>query len=201
MIHPATRVTAIDDNVGFGLVATEFIPRGTITWFRDSLDCLISASTVRSMPSLYADTLSRYSYQRRDGEWVLLWDDARYMNHSCNPNCVITDFDFEIAIRDIAPGEQLTNDYAMMHLTDDEPFRCRCGEPLCRSKVEPSDALRLGPQWDAHTAAALEAAVVVAQPLADLVDPVQLRRARVHLSGWPGTRQRVLTGQLVTRDA
>jgi uncharacterized protein len=195
MIHPATRVTAVDDIVGLGLVATEPIPKGTITWVRDSFDSLVTATTVRSLPPLQADAFFRYSYQRGDGDWVFLWDDARYMNHSCNPTCAISDFDFEIAIRDIAPGEQLTNDYAMMHLAHDEPFLCRCGEPQCRSKVEPSDALRLAPHWDAQTAAALEASDSVAQPLAGLLDPVQLRRARAHVSAVRPSRFRILTRQ------
>ena len=38
------------------------------------------------------------------------------MNHSCNPNVLASDLGFEIAIRDILPGEKMTNDYANLGL-------------------------------------------------------------------------------------
>jgi len=58
-------------------------------------------------------------------------NEARFIKHSCEPNCETIDDDCRIwieAIRDIEPGEELTYDYN----TDGEaniPCRCR---PRCR---------------------------------------------------------------------
>ena len=38
-------------------------------------------------------------------------DDARYMNHADDPNCDFGQGDVAYALRDIAPGEEMTCDY------------------------------------------------------------------------------------------
>jgi hypothetical protein len=38
MIHPNTELRFISPEVGYGVVAREFIPKGTITWVLDELD-------------------------------------------------------------------------------------------------------------------------------------------------------------------
>lgn len=55
---------------------------------------------------------------------------ARYANHSCEPNCGITDLIWITAMQDIAPGTELTWDYAM---TEDNDWRmdCSCGSEHC----------------------------------------------------------------------
>jgi SET domain-containing protein len=68
---------------------------------------------------------------------------ARFINHSCNPNCetVIEDGRVFIdAIRDIRPGEELVYDYNFIL---DEPhspankktYPCACGAPNCRGTI------------------------------------------------------------------
>ena len=70
-------------------------------------------------------------------------NEARFINHSCNPNCEAVDDDGRIfieAIRNIRPGEELTYDY---HLERDgrwrkewaERYACRCGAPNCRGTL------------------------------------------------------------------
>ena len=44
-----------------------------------------------------------------------------------------------VAMRDIAPGEELSFDYAMCDASDYDEFRCLCGEPTCREIVTGSD--------------------------------------------------------------
>ncbi len=70
----------------------------------------------------------RYDLDGRTGGSV-----ARFINHSCQPNCrteIIRGRVWIIARRDIAAGEELTFDYGF-------PFRkwhlhpCRCGAPRC----------------------------------------------------------------------
>ena len=58
-----------------------------------------------------------------------------YANHSCEPNLGIRDaLDF-IALRDIAPNEQLTYDYSIT--TDELPWMmtCNCGQLSCRGTI------------------------------------------------------------------
>jgi uncharacterized protein len=70
-------------------------------------------------------------------------NDARWINHSCNPNCEAIEEDnriFIYALRDIESGEELFYDYAM---EIDEPitkeskkkFACHCGSPNCRGTM------------------------------------------------------------------
>lgn len=70
-------------------------------------------------------------------------NDARFFNHSCNPNCESTVAKKRVyieALRDIAAGDELTYDY-QIHREDDDPdnidevFACRCGFPQCRGTM------------------------------------------------------------------
>ncbi len=68
---------------------------------------------------------------------------ARFINHSCDPNCdaVIDDARIFIeAIRDIAPGEELAYDYAYVLEERHSPaakrrFPCSCGAATCRGTI------------------------------------------------------------------
>lgn len=65
---------------------------------------------------------------------------ARYINHSCSPNCDTVNEDGRIfieALRDIQPGEELTYDYRLETEGPITPrvkalFRCTCGTRRCR---------------------------------------------------------------------
>jgi len=59
---------------------------------------------------------------------------ARYANHSCDPNCGITDGIWITAMEDIAPGTDLTWDYAMSE-DNDWQMDCSCGAPGCRRLI------------------------------------------------------------------
>ena len=70
-------------------------------------------------------------------------NDARYINHSCDPNCdaVIDDGRIWIeTIRDVAPGEELAYDYAYVLEERHTPaakrrFPCHCGAATCRGTI------------------------------------------------------------------
>jgi uncharacterized protein len=71
-------------------------------------------------------------------------NEARFINHSCAPNCeaVIEDGRriYIEALRDIPVGEELVYDYQYErlddHTTNDERFySCRCGAPGCRGTI------------------------------------------------------------------
>ncbi|MFI4869223.1 MAG: SET domain-containing protein [Steroidobacterales bacterium] len=70
-------------------------------------------------------------------------NDARFINHACDPNCesVIEDRRVFIeAIRTIRPGEELTYDYQIGRDRTDPPnvdaiYACRCGAQRCRGTM------------------------------------------------------------------
>ena len=70
-------------------------------------------------------------------------NEARFVNHACQPNCesVIENRRVYIeAIRSIAAGEELTYDYQIQREADDPPdvdmvFACRCGAKRCRGSM------------------------------------------------------------------
>lgn len=70
-------------------------------------------------------------------------NEARFVNHSCAPNCetVIKDGRVFIhALRTIQPGEELSYDYQIQREPGDPPeideiFACRCGAPTCRGTM------------------------------------------------------------------
>jgi uncharacterized protein len=70
-------------------------------------------------------------------------NDARFFNHSCDPNCesvVEKRRVFIEALRAIEPGEEMTYDYQIYRDHDDpenidEVFACRCGFANCRGTM------------------------------------------------------------------
>ena len=62
-----------------------------------------------------------------------------YFNHSCNPNAGFNGQIILIAIRDIAPGEEVTFDYAMCDGSSYDEFACLCRSHNCRGKVTGKD--------------------------------------------------------------
>jgi uncharacterized protein len=70
-------------------------------------------------------------------------NDARFINHSCDPNCESLIDDRRVfieAIRTIRPGEELTYDYQIGRdrsdpANIDEIFACQCGAEKCRGSM------------------------------------------------------------------
>ncbi len=175
MMHPHTELQFINETVGYGVVATRRIPKGTITWALDKLDRTFTESKVNKMPSLYRDILMKYTFRDKKGRHVLCWDISRYVNHSFRSNCISTAYDFELAIRDIEQGEELTDDYGYLNIT--EPFECLPEENIDRRVVYPDDLVRYHEQWDTQLKDAFKYFNQVEQPLASILHPRTLRKA------------------------
>jgi hypothetical protein len=70
-------------------------------------------------------------------------NDARFINHSCDPNCESLIDDRRVfieAIRTIQPGEELTYDYQIGRDRNDpqdidQIYACRCGAGNCRGSM------------------------------------------------------------------
>ena len=136
MMHPHTEVRFINKEMGYGVVATKFIPRGTITWVQDELDRVFTAQEVDKMRPVTRELVDKYSFRNNKGHFVLCWDLSKYVNHSFRSNCISTVYDFELAVRDIHPGEQLTDDYGYLNVS--EPFKAQ-DEGTERDTVYPDD--------------------------------------------------------------
>src|SRR5690606_36361865 len=145
MIHPDTEVRFISDEIGYGVVAKKMIPKGTITWVLDELDREFTPQELEALSEPIRNTLDTYAYRNSMGNFVLCWDNGRFVNHSFNSNCISTAYDFEIAVRDIEPGEQLTDDYGYLNIS--EPFRAHA-EGTKRKTVYPNDLVKYHNTWD-----------------------------------------------------
>ena len=145
MIHPKTELRFISKEVGYGVFATDFIPAGTITWVLDKLDREFRPEEFFAMDILYQNIIDTYTFRNNIGNYVLCWDHGRFVNHSFNSNCLTTAYDFEIAIRDILPGEQLTDDYGYLNIKD--PLTAE-DEGTERKIVYPDDLVRYYKVWD-----------------------------------------------------
>lgn len=70
-------------------------------------------------------------------------NEARYINHGCDPNCESTTANRRVyieAIRTIQKGEELAYDYQIQRDPDDPAdvdvvFACRCGAAACRGSM------------------------------------------------------------------
>lgn len=176
MIHPHTELRFASPEKGFGVFARQPIPQGTITWVLDSLDHLLTAAAAARLPVGLMAAFDHDYYRNWDGLYVLTHDHARFMNHSCRPNCAHAFSDVEIAIRDIAAGEELSNDYASLGLDEREQFQCFCGESECRRWVRHDDPPSKRRYWDPLLTEALRRSQTVAQPLRFLFGQSSLER-------------------------
>lgn len=166
MIHPKTELRYINNEVGYGVVATEFISAGTITWVLDKLDREFSPFDFQALEPIYQDILDTYTFRNNKGNLVLCWDNARYVNHSFNSNCLTSAYDFEVAVRDVHPGDQLTDDYGYLNLP--RPFR-GIDEGTRRKTVYPDDLIRYYKQWDKKLLKVFPNIPKVEQPLRSLL--------------------------------
>ena len=166
MMHPDTELRYINEDIGHGVVATRDIPKGTITWVQDKLDREFTPEQVGSLGEPYGDILDKYCFRNQHGRWILCWDHARFVNHSFNSNCMTTAYNFEVAVRDIKAGEELTDDYGYLNIM--RPFRA-IDEGNKRKTVYPDDLLRYHATWDSKLRAIWGHIPKLDQPLQILI--------------------------------
>ncbi|WP_319541885.1 SET domain-containing protein [uncultured Pseudodesulfovibrio sp.] len=184
MIHPHSVVRTVSPEIGVGVFATRHIPQGTIVVVRDQFDLCLSQEDYCLLPQSVRASMETYMYHDKCGNLVLSWDHARYMNHSCHSNTMMTDYNLEIAVRDISPGEEITTEYGLLNIQ--EPYEIYCGCDSCREHLRLDDIDVHGAAWDASIRASLLCVSRVEQPLLPLVNTADRTRLDDLLLGRAG---------------
>jgi len=105
---------------GLGLFANETIPKGTPVWeFTPGFDLEFEPKTLGRLSQASKEQFDKYSYiSKTTGRYILCGDDARFFNHSNQPNVSckypphsVGEEGLCVAIQNIAVGEELTCDY------------------------------------------------------------------------------------------
>jgi hypothetical protein len=115
---------------GFGGFAARTIPAGTriIEYIGERI------SKEESLRRCEADNPFIFALDAEtDLDGGVGWNPARFLNHSCAPNCeapLDAGRIWIIALRDINPGEELTFNYGF-DLMDYQEHPCQCGAPGC----------------------------------------------------------------------
>lgn len=180
MMHPDTEIRFISEDIGYGVVAKRMIPKGTITWVQDELDQIYTPKQVGEMGKLSQQMIDKYTFRNNRGNFVLCWDLAKYVNHSFKSNCISSAYDFEMAVRDILPGEELTDDYGYLNIS--EAFEAK-DEGAVRTTVYPDDLLNFHKEWDADLEDAFAHFDKVEQPLKDLISAEIQNKIKLILEG------------------
>lgn len=168
MIHPNTELKFVSDHKGHGIFATSAIPAGTIVYILDDLEIFLSPEDALLKNDKYRSIIDTFTYRDENGQYILSWDHAKYVNHCCFPNTLSTGYGFEIAIRNILPGEEITDEYGLFN--PEQQVAVNCGKANCRRWVKPKDIDQYYHQWDDQVRQALAHYHQVTQPLEVFMD-------------------------------
>lgn len=112
---------------GAGVYALRAFGAGEVV-LRWDVSRLVTVEECASLP----EEERRYTHPF-DGETsILVQPPERFVNHSCDNNTVVRDF-CDVAVRHIAPGEEVTSDYSADG--SGSKFPCSCGSANCRGAV------------------------------------------------------------------
>ena len=128
---------------GYAMYAAKPIAPGeVITRGEEQPHFLVSRSHARNTwPARELDWLESYAYPLND-EVLVTWSPRPEawapINHSCDPNAWLEGLDL-VARHPIAPGEEITIEYATFIAGVGAAFSCECGSVDCRGQVSPED--------------------------------------------------------------
>ena len=159
-IHPGPSPIA-----GTGLFTTTPIPKGTnVAQFGGRMVTTAELTHLRDTTDDYVDTLVV------DDEHHLVLphgNDLHLANHSCEPSVGWSGYTL-VALRDLAPGDEVTHDYATSTADPSYLLRCHCETYRCRQMVEGTDwripqlQQRYGEHWTPHLRRLIDAASAAA---------------------------------------
>jgi len=130
---------------GRGVFAVTTIPKGTriIEYIGERISHAEAAIRYNGEPDPNTIVLLFTVNRRVVLDAAVGGNDARFINHSCVPNCETVNDDGHIfieALRCIEPREELTYDYnlslsARRTRKDEAAYRCGCGSRKCRGTL------------------------------------------------------------------
>jgi len=122
-------------NKGLGVFASRNIKEGekVTVWHPKKI---ISEDEMKTLPKDEQD----HTTLTGDGNYIIMGEPERFVNHSCNPNTFVKDKK-DIALRDIKKGEEVTSDYSINGINSWK-MRCLCGSKNCR-RIVYSDFFKL----------------------------------------------------------
>ena len=179
MIHPSTELRFVSPEIGYGVFAKEFIPKGTVVYVKDSLEIEVTPKKYLKLDDYARSVVDKYSYRDERGYRIVSWDAAKYVNHSCSRNTISTGYGFEIALRDIQVDEEITDEYAIFNL--EKQFECGCDSKNCRKYISPSDFESLFEVWDKEIKEAMTNYQNVEQVLEQYIDEKLFKKLTKYL--------------------
>lgn len=98
---------------GIGLFAGEFIPKGKVFWeLKKGFDVILTQEEYEILPILAKEYFDHFAYyDTKDGGWVLCGDNARFINHSEEPNYNDSPETGCAMIKDVNIGEEILGNY------------------------------------------------------------------------------------------
>ncbi|MEU8589463.1 SET domain-containing protein [Streptomyces sp. NPDC048664] len=168
-----------------GLFATRPIPAGTALWLPCTKCSRWSKEEVAALPEERFTALDTYGHLLADGSLLLPCLGAYLMNHSCEANVLDFGLDFGLAVRDIAPGEEVTCDYATFVEDAGWSMECNCRTGSCRGRVTTAQGTEehLAGHWRGRIEAALPLVARVEQPLHDVLAELSVPYQRILRGG------------------
>ncbi len=124
---------------GFGVFAKAHVRAGevVVVWGGD----VVIAEEFATLPAY----VQQHSLQVEEDLFLVpngVDEPADFVNHSCEPNTGMSGQIVLVALRDIAPGEEVCFDYAMSDGGPHDEFDCACGTPCCRHRITGNDWMR-----------------------------------------------------------
>ena len=136
---------------GIGIVASKDIKKNT-----KIIQYIGEKVTKKEGDKRSADRIKKYINSKNEGSVYIFelnkrydidgspkYNKARYINHSCNPNCEVDIVDGKIwisSIKKIYKGQELSYDYGYEFDKDDyKDHICKCGDKKCIGYIISSD--------------------------------------------------------------
>lgn len=129
--YPAKVITCA---YGKGLIATKTVLANTK--IQRFIGAIVTFEQIPPQEICYALLIA-------DQQWLIPTTDARYINHSCEPNCIIDDNLFVITNQVVTAGTEFTFSYNTVTKGENDPgtwdqrwtFNCNCGAKNCQGLI------------------------------------------------------------------
>lgn len=143
-----------EGSMGLGLKSANYVSKGTlvIEYIGEVMDEIEMIRRLETQRLLNPSDREYYVMELDKGVYVdgkYEGNVSRFINHSCNPNCILERWNVGgkirigiFARRDIKPGEPFSYDY-QFDTQEDDVFQCFCGSMNCRGTMAPKKKERL----------------------------------------------------------